>query len=122
MVKLLLDYGADPNAQSSVSSLTILTNILNHGWLQIGENSVSLAVCEHHTEIAMLLVHRGADVNIIEEVNSMHVMTTYYNILYSLQNGNSPLTHACVENDMELVKLFCDYHANMNHQGKVKPE
>ena len=39
--------------------------------------------------------------------------------LYSLQNGNSPLTHACVENDMELVKLFCDYHANMNHQGKV---
>ncbi len=31
---------------------------------------MALAVYEHHTEIAMLLVHRGADVNIIEEVNS----------------------------------------------------
>ena len=30
---------------------------------------MSLAVYEHHTEIAMLLVHRGADVNIVEEVN-----------------------------------------------------
>ena len=74
MVKLLLDYGADPNTQSSVSFLTMLPNILNHRWLQIGENSVSLAVYEHHTEIAMLLVHRGADVNIVEEVNSRHMM------------------------------------------------
>ena len=52
--------------------------MLMHGWLQIGENSVSLAVYEHHTEIAMLLVHRGADVNIIEEVKyyiySMRIM------------------------------------------------
>ena len=31
---------------------------------------MSLAVYEHHTEIAMLLVHRGAEVNIIEEVCS----------------------------------------------------
>ena len=30
---------------------------------------MSLAVYEHHTEIAMLLVHRGAYVNIVEEVN-----------------------------------------------------
>ena len=39
---------------------------------------MSLAVYEHHTEIAMLLVHRGADVNIVEEVKyyiySMHIM------------------------------------------------
>ena len=72
MVKLLLDYGADPNAQSLVSSVIIYyttVQILKHGWLQIGENSMSLAVYEHHTEIAMLLVHRGADVNIVEEVN-----------------------------------------------------
>ena len=73
MVKLLLDYGADPNAQSSVSFVIILlyyttVRMLKHGWLQIGENSMSLAVYEHHTEIAMLLVHRGADVNIVEEV------------------------------------------------------
>ena len=31
---------------------------------------MSLAVYEHHTEIAMLLVHRGAEVNIVEEVNN----------------------------------------------------
>ena len=36
-----------------------------------------------------------------------------------IQSGNSPLTHACVENDMELVKLFCDHGANINHQGVV---
>ena len=33
-------------------------------------SSMSLAVYEHHTEIAMLLVHRGAEVNIIEKVNA----------------------------------------------------
>ena len=42
--------------------------------------------------------------------------------MFVLQDGNSPLTHASVENDIELVKLFCDYHANMNHQGKVRYE
>ena len=36
--------------------------------LQKGTSSMSLAVYEHHTEIAMLLVHRGAYVNIVEEV------------------------------------------------------
>ena len=29
---------------------------------------MSLAIYEHHTEIAILLVHRGADINIVEEV------------------------------------------------------
>lgn len=33
---------------------------------------MSLAVYEHHTEIAMLLVHRGADVNVVEEVKCVH--------------------------------------------------
>ena len=33
---------------------------------------MSLAVYEHHTEIAMLLVHRGADVNVVEEVKCAH--------------------------------------------------
>ena len=33
---------------------------------------MSLAVYEHHTEIAMLLVHRGAEVNILENVNQYH--------------------------------------------------
>ena len=38
-----------------------------HG-MQTGVSSLSLAVYEHHTEVAMLLVHRGADVNMVEEV------------------------------------------------------
>ena len=40
---------------------------------------MSLAVYEHHTEISMLLVHRGAEVNIIEEVhdtNHCHASAT----------------------------------------------
>ena len=90
---------------------------------------MSLAVYEHHTEIAMLLVHRGAEVNIVEEVNASgnHACTAVSNHittanLCSLQDGNSPLTHACVENNVELVKLFGDYNANINHQGKVSCE
>ena len=51
-------------------------------------------------------------------ISGNYVHTAFY--ICSLQDGNSPLTHACVENDIELVKLFCDYNANMNHQGKVR--
>ena len=40
---------------------------------------MSLAVYEHHTEIAMLLVHRGAEVNIVEEVNNATTNTIMVN-------------------------------------------
>ena len=81
MVKALLDHGADLNAQNSVSSLTTTIIILYYyserklifytmSCIQTGISSLSLAVYEHHTEIAMLMVHKGAEVNIVEEVNN----------------------------------------------------
>ena len=42
--------------------------------MQSGVSSLSLAVYEHHTEIAMLLVHRGADVNMVEEVMAYYII------------------------------------------------
>ena len=90
MVKALLDHGADLNAQNSVSSLTYYyyyseRKLTNYTCIQTGGSSLSLAVYEHHTEIAMLLVHRGAEVNIVEEVNNaiskiLNCLTSYFHV------------------------------------------
>ena len=61
---------------------------------------MSLAVYEHHTEIAMLLVHRGAEVNIVEEVNNATTNTIMVNdnhlLLIMFLTGRKQSTDSCM--------------------------
>ena len=85
LVKLLLDYGANPNVDFDhfYSSSTLLIRASAHGWV----------------EIIKLLLDYGADINAIDGYGSTALMSGI--------NENNP-------NKFDTVKILLDYGADMN--------
>tara|TARA_B100001094_G_C18085773_1_gene747652 strand:- start:252 stop:1304 length:1053 start_codon:yes stop_codon:yes gene_type:complete len=85
LVRLLLDYGANPNVDFDhfYSSSTLLIRASAHGWV----------------EIIKLLLDYGADINAIDSYGSTALMSGI--------NENNP-------NKFDTVKILLDYGADMN--------
>ncbi len=119
--KSLLAQGVDVNAQDS----------------EIHETALMFAIDNHHFDVALLLIDKGADVNakdpkgntaLIEaamkgEANTVEALL-HHNADVNAQNdyAETPLSDAVINGHTDVVKILLDHRANANWKYIADPE
>ena len=80
-----------------------------------------------NTDTLMMLVNKGADVNIQNEVHDYNYLVCHDNLdnkfsnqnVCNVQNGDTPCMMAAGDGALETVKILCRHGAQMDIQNMV---